>query len=79
MVLAAVALWVLALGCLAVLLAYPWWHYHTSVHILLLLCTGAAFGWAGALLLGGFVGRGIEAAALRQAALQLDVLLRSGS
>lgn len=74
-------------GCLAALLARPFWlcqqqpggdqawvaaaPCHAASYLVQLGGMGAAFGCAGVLLLTGFVGRGIEMRALQQAALEL--------
>ncbi|PSC75873.1 neutral sphingomyelinase [Micractinium conductrix] len=75
---AAAGLWATGCGCTGALLFGPWWQqqcggepFGRAAYVALLGCMGAAFGWAGALFVGGFVCRGAEAAALRQAAAQL--------
>jgi hypothetical protein len=79
MISAAALLWTLGFATLAALLAYPWRHYPREVFVVLLCTAGVAFGWAGVFFVGGFVGRGIEAAALSQGELQLQLLLRGGA
>lgn len=77
MMLAAVLLWLLGFGALAFLLCCPWLRRVPPEAYTVLLCVmGVAFGWAGTLFVGGFVGRGVEAGALRQQAAQLGVLLQ---
>lgn len=76
MIAAAVTLWLLGFATLAALLPYPWRRYPAEAFVVLLCVMGAAFGWAGVLFVGGFVGRGVEAAGLRQGELQLLLLLQ---
>ena len=70
-------LWALGFAALAALLAYPWRTYPAEAFIVILCTVGVAFGWAGVLFVGGFVGRGTEAAALRQGGAQLRQLLKA--
>ncbi|KAL4429990.1 hypothetical protein ABPG77_004360 [Micractinium sp. CCAP 211/92] len=71
----AAGLWAAGFGCLGALLARPWWQQCSDAagasYVALLGGMGAAFGWAGVLMIGGFVGRGVEMRALQQAAEQL--------
>ena len=71
----ACVLWTLGFASLAALLAYPWRKYPKAVFVVLLCIMGVSFGWAGVAFICGFVGRGIEVAALRQGELQLQFLL----
>ncbi|GAB4818425.1 hypothetical protein N2152v2_005471 [Parachlorella kessleri] len=72
--LVACVLWTLGFASLAALLAYPWRVYPKAVFVVLLCIMGVAFGWAGVAFICGFVGRGVEAAALRQDATVLSRL-----
>ncbi|KAL4444071.1 hypothetical protein ABPG75_011808 [Micractinium tetrahymenae] len=71
----AAGLWAAGFGCLGALLARPWWQQCSdgagASYAALLSGVGVGFGWAGVLLVGGLVGRGMEMRALQQAARQL--------